>query len=51
MMEINAVIDGKEVAGGAGMTILEDRGGYASKEDATKALKGLPKDKCKGVVG
>jgi hypothetical protein len=35
----------------AGMTILCDQGGYASKEDAANALKGLPKDKCKGVVG
>jgi hypothetical protein len=45
-----SVVDSKPSAH-AGMTILEDRGGYASKEDATKALKGLPKDKCKGVVG
>jgi hypothetical protein len=35
----------------AGMTILGDQGGYASKEDATKVLKGLPEDKCKGIVG
>ena len=35
----------------AGMAILGDKSGYASKEDATNALKALPKDKCKGVVG
>ena len=35
----------------AGMTILGDKSGYASKEDAAKALKALPKDKCKGIVG
>jgi hypothetical protein len=35
----------------AGMTILGDKNGYASKEDAAKALKALPKDKCKGIVG
>jgi hypothetical protein len=35
----------------AGMTILGDKNGFASKEDAAKALKGLPKDKCKGIVG
>jgi opacity protein-like surface antigen len=35
----------------AGMTLLGNQGGYASKEDATKALKALPQDKCKGVVG
>jgi hypothetical protein len=35
----------------AGMTILGDKNGYASKQDATKALKELPKDKCKGIVG
>jgi hypothetical protein len=45
-----SVVDSKPSAH-AGMTILGDQGGYASKEDATKALKGLPKDKCKGVVG
>ena len=35
----------------SGMTLLGDEGGYASKEDATNALKALPQDKCKGVVG
>jgi hypothetical protein len=35
----------------AGMTILGDKNGYASKEDAAKALKALPKYKCKGIVG
>jgi hypothetical protein len=35
----------------AGMMILGDKNGYASKEDAAKALKALPKDKCKGIVG
>jgi hypothetical protein len=35
----------------AGMTILGDKNGYASKQDAAKALKALPKDKCKGIVG
>lgn len=35
----------------AGMTILANTNGYASKEDAAKALKSLPKDKCKGIVG
>jgi hypothetical protein len=45
-----SVVDSKPSAH-AGMTILGDQAGYASKEDANKALKGLPKDKCKGVVG
>jgi hypothetical protein len=35
----------------SGMTILGDKNGYSSKEDAAKALKALPKDKCKGIVG
>jgi hypothetical protein len=35
----------------AGMTILGDQNGYASKDDATNALKALPEGKCKGVVG
>jgi hypothetical protein len=35
----------------AGMTILGDKNGYASQDAATKALKALPKGKCKGVVG
>ena len=45
-----SVVDSKPSAG-AGMTILGDKNGYASQDDATKALKGLPKGKCKGVVG
>jgi hypothetical protein len=35
----------------AGMTLLGDKNGYASKEDAAKAVKALPKEKCKGIVG
>jgi hypothetical protein len=35
----------------AGMTILGDKNGYASKEDAAKGLKAPPKDKCRGIVG
>jgi hypothetical protein len=45
-----SVVDSKPSAG-AGMKILGDKGGYASKDAATKALKALPKGKCKGVVG
>jgi hypothetical protein len=45
-----SIIDSKPGAN-AGMTILGDKNGYASKEDAAKALKALPKGKCKGVVG
>jgi len=45
-----SVVDSKPSTS-AGMTILGDKNGYASKEDATKALKALPKGKCKGVVG
>ena len=45
-----SVVDSKPSAN-AGMTILGAQDGYASKEDATNALKGLPKDKCKGIVG
>ena len=45
-----SVVDSKPSAS-AGMTILGDKNGYTSKEDATKALKALPKGKCKGVVG
>ncbi len=45
-----SIVDSKPAAG-SGMTILGDKGGYGSKDDATKALKGLPKNKCKGVVG
>jgi uncharacterized protein YegP (UPF0339 family) len=33
------------------MTILGDQNGYASKEEAAKALKSLPQNKCKGIVG
>jgi hypothetical protein len=45
-----SVVDSKPSAH-AGMKILGSQGGYASKDDATKALKGLPKGKCKGIVG
>ncbi|HTP37189.1 MAG TPA: hypothetical protein VMI76_02370 [Methyloceanibacter sp.] len=45
-----SIIDSKPSAS-AGMTILGDKNGYASQDDAAKALKGLPKGKCKGVVG
>ncbi len=45
-----SVIDSKP-SGHAGMTILGDQSGYASKGDATNALKALPKDQCKGIVG
>ena len=45
-----SVVDSKPSAS-AGMTILGDKNGYASQEDAAKALKALPKGKCKGVVG
>jgi hypothetical protein len=45
-----SVVDSKPSAS-AGMTILGDQNGYASKEDATKAFKALPEGKCKGVVG
>jgi hypothetical protein len=45
-----SVVDSKPSAS-AGMTILGDKNGYASQDEATKALKSLPKGKCKGVVG
>jgi len=45
-----SVVDSKPSAT-SGMKIMGDKGGYASKEDATKALKGLPNGKCKGIVG
>ena len=45
-----SVVDSKPSAS-AGMKILGDKNGYASQEDAAKALKALPKGKCKGVVG
>ena len=45
-----SVVDSKPSAT-SGMKIMGDKGGYASKEDAAKALKGLPKGKCKGIVG
>jgi len=45
-----SVVDSKPSAH-AGMTILGDQNGYASMEDAAKALKVLPKNKCKGIVG
>jgi hypothetical protein len=34
----------------SGMTLLGDKKGYASRDQATKALNALPKGKCKGVV-
>lgn len=42
-----SIVDSKPSAG-SGMKILGDKGGYASKDAAEKALKGL---KCNGVVG
>lgn len=45
-----SVIDSKP-ATTAGMTILGNKDGYASKDAAKKALNDLPKDKCKGIVG
>jgi hypothetical protein len=44
-----AVVDSKP-AGHAGMSILGDKGGYAAKDAADKALKALPKGKCTGIV-
>jgi hypothetical protein len=44
-----SVVDSKPSAS-SGMKIMGDKGGYASKEDAAKALKGLPTGKCKGIV-
>ena len=46
----NCSVVGSKPSANSGMKILGDKGGYASKEDAIKALNGLPKDKCKGVV-
>jgi hypothetical protein len=45
-----SVVDSKPSAS-AGMTILGDQSGYATKEEATEAEKALPKGKCKGFVG
>jgi hypothetical protein len=45
-----SVVDSKPSAH-AGMTILGDQNGYASKEEAAKVLKSLPRNKCKGIVG
>ena len=45
-----SVVNSKPSAS-AGMKILGNKDGYASKDDATKALKGLPNNKCKGIVG
>jgi hypothetical protein len=45
-----SVVDSKPSAS-AGMKILGNKGGYHRKDAATKALKGLPKGKCKGIVG
>jgi hypothetical protein len=43
-----SVVDSKP-AKTSGMKILGDKGGYASADDANKALKGFTK-KCKGIV-
>jgi hypothetical protein len=45
-----SVVDSKPSAH-SGMKIMGDTSGYASKEDATKALKALASGKCKGIVG
>jgi Na+(H+)/acetate symporter ActP len=45
-----SVVDSKPSAN-AGMTILGNKDGYASKAAAKKFLNGLPKDKCAGIVG
>jgi hypothetical protein len=45
-----SVVDSKPSAG-SGMKLMGDKGGYASKEEAAKALKALPSGKCKGIVG
>jgi hypothetical protein len=45
-----SVVDSKP-SGHAGMKLLGKKGGYASKDAAMKALKGLPKGKCQGIVG
>jgi hypothetical protein len=45
-----SVVDSKPGAH-AGMKILGKKAGYATKDEAAKALKALPKNKCKGVVG
>jgi hypothetical protein len=42
-----SIVDSKPSAG-SGMKIMGDKGGYASKDAAEKALKGL---KCGGIVG
>lgn len=42
-----SIVDSKPSAG-SGMKIMGDKGGYASKDAAEKALKGF---KCNGVVG
>ena len=44
-----SVVDSKPSAH-SGMKIMGDTSGYASKDEATKALNGLPQGKCKGVV-
>jgi outer membrane protein W len=45
-----SVVDSKPSTD-AGMTILGNQDGYASKDAAKAFLKGLPQDKCKGIVG
>ncbi len=44
----NCSIVNSKPSAGSGMKIMGDKGGYASKDAAEKALKGL---KCNGVVG
>jgi hypothetical protein len=45
-----SVVDSKPSAH-SGMKLLGKKSGYASKEEATKAMKALPKKTCKGYVG
>lgn len=45
-----SVVDSKPSAS-AGMTILGNKDGYATKDAAKAFLNGLPKGKCQGIVG
>jgi len=45
-----SVVDSKP-SSNAGMKLLGNKDGYASKDAATQFLKGLPKGKCQGIVG
>ena len=49
-VEIDTVGNCSVVDSKPSVKMLGDKSGYASKEDATKALNGLPKEKCKGIV-